>query len=122
VLEGRIELSAAKPIMLSAGQSVVVSADGTGSVHRGADVAEAAAWRRHELNFDSLPLVDVVEEFNRYNRRPLVIVSPQLDSLEISGVYSSTDPGSFLRFLREQPGIAVEESGGEIRIEQLDSN
>lgn len=128
VLEGRIELSAANdghaptPRQLSAGQSVVVSSDGTRSVSHGADVAEAAAWRHHQLNFDSLPLVDVVQEFNRYNRRQLVIVSPQLDTLEISGVYSSTDPGSFLRFLRAQPGIALEQSDGEIRIEQLGSN
>jgi len=139
VLEGRIELSAAndghgpipqqagkpavpRPIMLSAGQSVVVSSDATGAATRGTDVADAAAWRHHQLNFDSLPLVDVVQEFNRYNRRQLVIVSPQLDTLEISGVYSSTDPGSFLRFLRAQPGIVLEQSDGEIRIAQIGSH
>jgi hypothetical protein len=34
----------------------------------------------------------------------------------VTGVLSSTDPASFLRFLRAQPGISVEETDREIRI------
>jgi transmembrane sensor len=143
VLEGRIEMSArnertngllpapslqdapmSAPMTVSAGQQVIVGPDGASSVPppQSIDPAEVAAWRRHRLIFDSSPLADVVDEFNRYNRRQLVIVSPQLAGLEISGVYSSTNPDSFVRFLRAQPGLGVEESDGKIRISQLGSN
>ena len=109
------------PTLVSAGQEVTVDADVASKPQR-ADLAEATAWRRHQLIFDSSPLVDVVDEFNRYNQRRIVIVSPELEGLEISGLYSSMDPGSFLRFLREQPGIAVTEADGEIRISQRGGN
>jgi len=56
-----------------------------------------------------------VEEFNRYNTRQLVIVGPDLKTTKISGVFSSSDPDSLLRFLRELPNISVEETGGNIR-------
>jgi ferric-dicitrate binding protein FerR (iron transport regulator) len=34
----------------------------------------------------------------------------------MSGVFSSTDPVSLLRFLRERFAVSIEESGDEIRI------
>lgn len=103
------------PIVLGAGEQVTVGAGASLAPHR-ADLDAAIAWRRHELIFDSSKLADVVEEFNRYNRHQLVIESPDLGDYEISGVYSSTDPTSFVRFLRAQPGFFVIESAGETRI------
>jgi hypothetical protein len=60
--------------------------------------------------------VNVLEEFNRYNRRQLVVEDRELGDFRISGVYSSTDPSSLIRFIRAQPGMRVEESDSEVRI------
>lgn len=123
VLQGTVavrpgsEVVNAGSAVLGAGEQVTVGAGTSLSPHR-ADLDAATAWRRHELIFDSSKLADVVEEFNRYNRHQLVIESPALGEYEISGVYSSTDPTSFVRFLRAQPGFIVTESTGETRIAQ----
>jgi ferric-dicitrate binding protein FerR (iron transport regulator) len=58
----------------------------------------------------------VAEEFNRYNERQLVIEDPKLYDFHISGVFSSTDPQSLIRFLRERPGVHVIETASEIRV------
>jgi transmembrane sensor len=57
-----------------------------------------------------------VQEFNRYNRRQLIIEGAQLSVFQVSGVYSSSDPASLIRFLRDQPGIKITENGNEVRI------
>lgn len=103
------------PILVGTGEQLTVGG-GYPLSPRPADIDAAVAWRRHQLIFDSSKLVDVIEEFNRYNRRQLVIESPALEDYEISGVYSSTDPTSFLLFLRAQPGFIVTESAAETRI------
>ena len=106
-----------EPILVSAGEQLTLAAAEV-LMPQPADLAAATAWRRHRLVFDSSRLADVVAEFNRYNRRQLVIDSPALEELEISGVYASTDPASFVRFLRELPNLVVTESGGSIHIAQ----
>ena len=106
-----------QPVLVSAGQQVIIVAEGV-PLPRPADLTAATAWRRHQLIFDSSRLADVVDEFNRYNHRQLVIDSPSLDELEISGVYASTDPSSFVRFLRELPNVMVTDSEGEIHLAQ----
>jgi transmembrane sensor len=81
-----------------------------------ADLTAATAWMQRRLIFDGTKLADVVEEFNRHNRRRLVIEGKSLSDYQVSGVYSSTDPASLLRFLREQPGMKVTESENEVHI------
>jgi transmembrane sensor len=81
-----------------------------------ADVSVITAWSHRELVFDSTPLADVALEFNRYNARQLVVHDAQLEQFHVTGIFSSTDPASLVRFLRAQPGIDVEETSGEIRI------
>jgi len=46
----------------------------------------------------------------------LTVRDPSLADIRISGVYSSTDPALLVRFLREQPGIRIDESGSAIVI------
>jgi transmembrane sensor len=132
VLEGRVAVAEAtsaldqpggdsqKPLVLVAGEQVTVSA----SEHtirkpqKHADAAAAIAWVQKRLIFEDTPLAEVAEEFNRYNTRRLVIVDRRLQSVGISGVYSSTDPDSLLGFLRAQPNIELTETDREIRVTQ----
>jgi transmembrane sensor len=80
------------------------------------DVAAVTAWTHRELVFDSTPLADVVQEFNRYNARQMIVSDPSLKNLHVTGLFSSTDPASLLSFLRAQQGVSVEEAGGQVRI------
>jgi transmembrane sensor len=82
------------------------------------NVASATAWTQRKIVFDSTSLTEVAEEFNRYNDRELVIDPSALGNLHISGVFSSTDPASLIRFLRQRPGLRITETAAEIRIEK----
>jgi transmembrane sensor len=113
---GLIDPSGSGAIFLSAGEQVTVTPAQTLSEPARADIAATTAWMQRRLIFDGSKLSDVVQEFNRYNKRQLVIEDAQLSDFHVSGVYSSTDPASLIRFLREQPGMQVTESDNEVRI------
>jgi len=102
-------------VLLGAGQQLVI-AQALSSVPRAANIDAATAWTEQRLVFDYTPLEEVAEEFNRYNHRRLVIEDSGLRMFHISGSFSSTDPTLLLRFLREQPGIQVNETASEVRI------
>jgi transmembrane sensor len=102
-------------ILLSAGEQVTVTASMVAEPMR-ANLAAATAWTQRRLVFESTSLLDVAEEFNRYNARPLIVEDASLADFHVSGVYSSTEPTSLLRFLRDQPNLSVNETESEIRI------
>jgi transmembrane sensor len=81
-----------------------------------ANVTSAIAWTRHELVFDGTPLSEVVEEFRRHSTHRLVLDSPELANLRISGQYTSSSPESLLRFLSLQEGVVVTRVDGETHI------
>jgi transmembrane sensor len=107
--------SGSAEVVLAAGGQVVIT-DASVVKRPNPNVAGAIAWRQRRLVFDSATLVEVAEEFNRYNTRQLVIQDPDLHSFHISGVFSSTDPASLIRFLRERPEVKVIETASEIRV------
>jgi transmembrane sensor len=102
-------------IFVTAGEQITVSPK---TVHRTEhpNLAGATSWTQRQLIFDSASLAEVADEFNRYNERKLVIETSALGDLHISGVFSSTDPASLIRFLRDRPGLRVTETSTEIRI------
>jgi transmembrane sensor len=107
------------PIFLVAGEQVTVPTKASAKAEikpKHTDVAVATAWTQKRLIFEETPLAEVAEEFNRYSTRRLVISDPELRSMGISGVYSSTDPDSLLGFLRAQPNIQLSETDTEIRV------
>jgi ferric-dicitrate binding protein FerR (iron transport regulator) len=77
---------------------------------RPVDATAATSWTQHKIVFKSSPLPRVFEELNRYSKRPFRIQGGGLDDFRISGTYATTDPALLIRFLREQPGIVVEET------------
>ena len=102
-------------VYVGAGEQVTVTSNSLAPAEH-ADVTAATAWTQRRLIFDSTQLSDVVEQFNRNNRRQLIIESASLAGYHVSGTYSSTDPSSLVRFLREQPGFKITETDTEVRI------
>ena len=108
------------PMSLSAGEQLTITSNLATLVEH-TNVAAVTAWTQRRILFDSATLVEVAEEFNRYNSRQLIIDTPELLQFHISGTFSSTDPESFVRFLRERPDVRVIETASEIRISKKDS-
>jgi transmembrane sensor len=104
-------------VLLAAGEQLTVTADAA-QKSANPNIASATAWREREIVFESATLSDVAEEFNRYNHRQLVIEDSQLYGFHISGVFSSTDPDSLIRFLRQRPGVKVTERHEQIYVER----
>jgi transmembrane sensor len=129
VVEGRVSVSApperppaatddsaqAGPVMLSAGEQVTVISHRVAAPSR-ANVAQAMAWTEGNLVFDSTPVSEVVQEFNRYNARPLSIDDPQVLALHISGAFRTTDSTQLIRLLSERFGLVVHDTGEGIRL------
>jgi len=102
-------------VSVGAGEQVTVTSRSLAPPER-VDVTAATSWMQRRLIFEGTELQDVVEQFNRNNAKQLVIESPALAVYHVSGTYSSTDPSSLVRFLREQPGFKITETGTEVRI------
>ncbi len=124
VLEGRVAVSAslrssrrARPsqgsgqtaILVAAGEQLTLpdAIDAEEPHPHGVETLTGAELLGHTLTFDDAPLSDVVEEFNRYNEKQIVLADPALGSLRISGVFAATKPSSLLRFLSEQMQLDV---------------
>jgi transmembrane sensor len=78
------------------------------------EVRRALAWQERRLEFDEVPLAEIVRQFNRHNRVQLVIDDPQLAQQRFSGVFRADGQESFLRLLQDDFGVQVTHRGREI--------
>jgi transmembrane sensor len=83
------------------------------------DAQRATAWLHHQIAFDHESLEKVATEFNRYASKPIEIVTPGLQKLEISGVFGTDDPAEFIAFLRSMEGVQVEETATRFRVSRV---
>jgi transmembrane sensor len=70
-------------------------------------VREAIGWKEGKMYFHGELLRDVVEEFNRYNARHLIIADPQIATLRVGGVFATPDTDRLVEMLHETWGIQV---------------
>jgi transmembrane sensor len=80
------------------------------------DAERATAWLHRQIAFNHEPLEKVAAEFNRYAPKPIEIVTPGLQKLEISGVFTTDDPAAFIAFLRSMEGVQIEETTTRFRV------
>ncbi len=95
---------------LAAGGQVTIKSSGEILQHQALteDIIETAiAWRERKLVFAATPLSAVAAEFNRYNRRKIVISSNDIGMRGISGVFDSNRPGDLLAFLEGDSSVKV---------------
>jgi transmembrane sensor len=115
VVEGRVlvsqrqpQLGAAGTVPVAAGQQLRVVAGLAMPDPYPVDTERATAWLHRKIVFEKQPLLTVAEEFNRYSTKPIVIESPELRRLVISGSFATDDTESFIAFLRTLEGVRVE--------------
>jgi transmembrane sensor len=79
-----------------------------------ADRRRIDAWRARKLEFIDTPLSQAVEEFNRYSTLRVVVGTPELGDVRISGVFRIGDTDSFLFSLREALNIETHGTQGSV--------
>ena len=107
---------AASIVQVSANQQLRVSEDAWPAVPVTVDAQRTTAWLRRQIVFEHEPLERVAAEFNRYAPTPIEIVTPALRTLQVSGVFATDDPESFIAFLRTLDGVRVEVTTTQIRV------
>jgi len=106
------DLPSGQVLLTSGEQAVVVAQSAVKQISP--DVGAATAWSQGHIVFHGTRLAEVATEFNRYNSRRLVIRAPELLSFKVTGIFSSTDPTSLIRFLAGRPEMKVTETADEI--------
>ncbi len=123
VLDGEVSVSptqqgaSATAVSLSRGEVLLANADKT-SVKRvaTAEMSLQLTWRRGVLVFYQRPLAQAAEELNRYNSQKVVIATPDIGRLAVTGTLSAGDPEQFVRMARNLFGLHVERKNEEIVI------
>jgi len=116
VTEGRVRIDgpakaneAARPAFAAAGQAAVaIAANPVVRPVPPQELETALGWREGLLIFEGKPLGEVAAEFNRYNRRQLV-VDPSAVDVVVDGTFRATNVDGFLRLLRQ--GFDVDSAG-----------
>lgn len=104
---------------LTAGQSTVIdlAAESVAPVVHDvtpAQIARALAWQGLRLEFQEMPLGDVVAEFNRYNRRKLSVRDRATAAIVVGGNFRADNVDGFVRLLESSFGVTVRAEGDEI--------
>lgn len=110
VLEGRVSVSTdanSADVSLTADQRVRYVPHGSPSAIEAVDADAETAWRRGKLIFNSRPLADVIAELERHRRGTIVIASPSLRSLAVTGVFDTSDPEAILTTIEETLPVTV---------------
>ena len=118
VTEGRVRVErsdGAPPTEVAAGSIAHAGDAGVLVEHRRAgEVEETLGWRRGYLFFHDLPLSEAVAELNRYNQNQIVIDSPAIAGIRISGSFRSTNVNGFVHLLHDGFSIDVEQRGAQL--------
>jgi transmembrane sensor len=116
VTEGRVAIDSAPATVLSGGQIALIR-DGRLTTRTVDDMSRRIAWTEGMLVFSGETLSEAVAEFNRYNRRQLVITDAELASKTIGGAFKATNPDRFATALEKMFRIEVRAQDGASRSE-----
>lgn len=83
---------------LAASSEAVFGAGGEAQHALSSDQLEQGlAWRQDAVDLNGRTLAEAVEEFNRYNRRKIVLADSSISNLVLGGVFNDRDVDGFTR-------------------------
>lgn len=124
VTEGKVRVdildtaSPAAPVFASGGHIVVAKSDETLVAAISAkDMGDELVWRTGMLTFDQETLASAAEEFNRYNRRRIIVLGKARD-IRIGGSFRADNIDVFAGLVRNALGLKVAQQEDKITISQ----
>jgi transmembrane sensor len=138
VTEGRVVLGPTERIIdvalgrnavpqsaVEAGELANIRPEGIHLARVGLDeINRKLSWTAGLLSFQGETLAEVTDEFNRFNRKQLVVIDAAIAGRRIGGAFQATDPDSFVSALQKRFDVrAVEQrqSGADTSIIRLSS-
>ena len=127
VIEGTVEVRDETPgaqgpgnelgVRITSGEEASITPVHLGNSEKQLAVAKIAAspsqrtasWRQGRVQFENMPLVDVLSEFQRYRDVRILIDDESIRQLKLTGSFDAHDVNSALAFIATLPGITVEE-------------
>lgn len=119
VVDGRVQVEHAgqAPVILARHQKVLATPGRMlKSEESDARIAQGLSWREGKLVFDQVTLDYAAGEFNRYNRKKLVMADPQVAKLQIGGRFDVGNVDGFAKLLERGFGLDVRDSADTITI------
>lgn len=111
VIEGSVQVQSnvSSPTVLHRGETAIE--DGTSVlVSRRTERQSLAvtSWLEGRLVFDQVTIAEAAAQFNRYNRKKLVIADPAAANARIGGTFEAANVEGFARLVQAGFGLAVE--------------
>jgi len=122
VVEGRVRLDDAsggsrRSMTLGGGEiALAIDRSTTVSASSAEEVRERLAWRGGVLLFDGSRLADAAREFNRYNRKQIVIEGEAAARVRIGGSFDARNVDGFARLLKNAYGLNVRDGDKKILV------
>lgn len=116
VIAGQAQVAGAGPVALPVDARhglLVTKRNAVARALSEAEIQATTAWLRGEIVFDGTPLSTAIAEFNRYQRRKLVISDPGIANLRLGGRFASADQAAFIAALEGTFGIRAVEADAE---------
>lgn len=106
-------------LSLHANEAVLISAiSGEAAPVHQVTARTEVSWATGELEFDNETVASVVQSFNRFNARHIVVTDSAIAGRRVSGSFRANDPDSFVAFLVNTSNVRVSVRGGQLLIER----
>lgn len=77
---------------------------------------QALAWREGDIVLNGMTALEAAAEFNRYNRRKIIVQSPAARSLKLVGYFKTHQPDVFAQAVAREVGLVAKQIGNDIVI------
>lgn len=104
---GAVDVQSPKPRTgITLGRQLVISPQGSISTPKDVSIVLVTMWRERRLAFRRNTLVEIADEFNRYNKSPkLRVEGESLKLRTFSGIMDANDPQTLLDYLASDDRI-----------------
>lgn len=123
VADGRVQVSptsdgaTAAPTIITRNDNLLANGEAVLVNHQTEQqTASRLSWRQGRLVLDQMTLAQAAQEFNRYNKRQLLIADPVAAQLRIGGSFNVDNVDGFARLLQQGMGLKVDRHGDTIKI------
>ena len=122
LIDGRVWFSAengapSQSALMTPGDVLVATATGLSvTKETRKSIGDELAWRSGILIFRDTPLAEAAQQYNRYNRKKIVIGDPFAAAHRISGALPANNMEEFAHIARKFFGLHVKRDGDEIVI------